>query len=185
MTSVSSDDYPPSQSPTTSRSKSGSKSTNSRHVQELPTVHGDGTNPTSVVQSEDQSRSASIAELQRTIDTLRAQQMSLLNGLTQSRRSHFSGDGDEHRQITPSGEDRLHSGQSRIGEDREKEWKLEIKRWKRVRNRAGFSDIYDESEKIEDIRKREREIRSGGVTPCVMILSVKADHFRLRSFRLR
>lgn len=31
-----------------------------------------------------------------------------------------------------------------------------------MNNRHGFSDIYDESEKIEDIRKREREIRSGG-----------------------
>lgn len=188
MASVSSDDSPPSQSPATSRSKSGSKSTNSRHVQGLLTgyghrgVHGDGTNPTSVVQSEDQSRLASIAELQRTIDTLRAQQISLQDGLAQSRRSHFSSDGDEHHHFTHSGEDRIHS---RIGEENQKEWKLEIKRWKRVSNRAGFSDIYDESEKIEDIRKREREIRSGGITPCVIFLSVKADCSRLRSFRLR
>ena len=56
-----------------------------------------------------------------------------------------------------------------IGEETEKGWKLEIKRWKRVNNRNGFSDIYDESEKIEDIRKREREIRSGGITLCTMI----------------
>lgn len=34
-----------------------------------------------------------------------------------------------------------------------------------MNNRNGFSDIYDESEKIEDIRKREREIRSGGIKP--------------------
>ena len=39
---------------------------------------------------------------------------------------------------------------------------MEIKRWKRVTDRYGSSDIYDESEKIEDIRKREREIRRGG-----------------------
>ena len=41
-------------------------------------------------------------------------------------------------------------------------WKLEVKRWKRVNGRNGTTDLYDESEKIEDIRKREREIRSGG-----------------------
>lgn len=187
MASVSSNESPPSQSPTTSRSKSGSKSTNSPQVQGLPTgyghrgVHGDATNPTSVVQSEDQSRLASIAELQRTIDTLLAQQISLQDGLAQSRRSHFSGDGDEYHQFNHS-EDRIHS---RIGEVNQKEWKLEIKRWKRVSNRAGFSDIYDESEKIEDIRKREREIRSGGITPCIMSLSAKADRSRLRSFCLR
>ena len=38
-----------------------------------------------------------------------------------------------------------------------------------MNNRNGFSDIYDESEKIEDIRKREREIRSGGITSCIII----------------
>lgn len=41
-------------------------------------------------------------------------------------------------------------------------WKLEVKRWKRVDGRTGSMDIYDESEKIEDIRKRESEIRGGG-----------------------
>ena len=41
-------------------------------------------------------------------------------------------------------------------------WKLEIKRWKRVNNRFGSSDLYDESQKIEDIRRKEHEIRSGG-----------------------
>lgn len=174
MTSVNSDDSPTSQSPATQRSKSGSKSTSSRHVQELSAgygyngVNGDGT-PTSFPHSDDQSRSAYIQELQRTIDALRAQQVSLRDHYAQSRRSHFSGEGDEHHLSAHSGEERIHSGQMHIGEGTEKGWKLEIKRWKRVNNRNGFSDIYDESEKIEDIRKREREIRSGGITPCTMI----------------
>ena len=43
-----------------------------------------------------------------------------------------------------------------------KEWKLQVKRWKRVDGRTGSTDFYDESEKIEDIRRREREIRGGG-----------------------
>ncbi|KAI4164164.1 MAG: hypothetical protein LQ342_002128 [Letrouitia transgressa] len=42
------------------------------------------------------------------------------------------------------------------------DWKLEVKRWKRVDGRTGSMDIYDENEKIEDIRKRENEIRGGG-----------------------
>ena len=43
-----------------------------------------------------------------------------------------------------------------------REWKLEVKRWKRVEGSTGSTDVYDESEKIEDIRRREREIRGGG-----------------------
>ena len=43
-----------------------------------------------------------------------------------------------------------------------KGWKLQVKRWKRVDGRTGSTDFYDESEKIEDIRRREREIRGGG-----------------------
>ena len=64
---------------------------------------------------------------------------------------------------------------------------MEIKRWKRVNNCNGFSDIYDESEKIEDIRKRERDIRSGGKRPHILscLVEQKADRVRLRSFRLR
>ena len=49
-----------------------------------------------------------------------------------------------------------------IDHGNEKGWKLEIKRWKRVINRYGSSDMYDESQKIEDIRRKEQEIRSGG-----------------------
>lgn len=81
----------------------------------------------------------------------------------------------------------MHPGQFQNGEEAEKGWKLEIKRWKRVNNRNGFSEIYDESEKIEDIRKREREIRSGGMRPrnSINLDYNKADRVRLRSFRLR
>ena len=42
------------------------------------------------------------------------------------------------------------------------EWKLEVKRYKKVHDRYGSAEFYDESEKIEDIRKRERELHSGG-----------------------
>lgn len=162
MTSVTSDD---SQSPVTQRSKSGSKSTGSRHVHDLPAgyghypISGEGNAP-----NDDQNCSARILDLQRTIDDLRAQQASYRDRLAQSRSSHVSGGGYEHPH--------LHSGEDhrfQVGDETEKGWKLEIKRWKRVNNRNGFSDIYDESEKIEDIRKREREIRSGGNTSCNMI----------------
>lgn len=56
-----------------------------------------------------------------------------------------------------------------------------------MNNRNGFSEIYDESEKIEDIRKRERDIRRGGKRPYILIRlgEKKADRVRLRSFRLR
>ena len=192
MTSVNSDDSPSSQSPTTQRSKSGSKSTNSRHIQEQPAgygyydTNGEG-NPAGILQSDDQSRSAYIQKLQRTIDALRAQQGSRPDRIPQLRRSTHSGEGDERHQFAHGGEDRIHSDRFRAGEDSEKEWKLETKRWKRVNNRNGFSDIYDESEKIEDIRKREREIRSGGIRPYTLICLAdnKADRVRLRSFRLR
>ncbi|KAL9074350.1 MAG: hypothetical protein Q9161_002336 [Pseudevernia consocians] len=165
MTSVTSDDSPPSQSPATQRSKSGSKSTNSRHVQELPAGHrhndiyGEGY-PAKLLQSDDQSRSAYIQDLQRTIDALRAQQGDNRDRFAQPRRSHLSGEGDERHQVAHGGEDRIHPGQFHNVEEIEKGWKLEIKRWKRVNNRNGFSDIYDESEKIEDIRKRERYVLS-------------------------
>lgn len=41
-------------------------------------------------------------------------------------------------------------------------WKLEVKRYKKVNDRFGSAEFYDESEKIEDIRKREREVHAGG-----------------------
>ena len=44
----------------------------------------------------------------------------------------------------------------------QEEWKSELKRWKRVKNRYGSYEVYDESEKIEDIRKRERGLLRGG-----------------------
>ena len=160
MTSVNSDDSPSSQGPTTQRSKSGSKSTGSRHVHDLPAsygqnaISGEGNAP-----SDDLSGSAHIQDLQRRIDALCAHR----DRLAQSRSSHLSGGGDERLHFAPSGEDRSHSNRFPVGDETEKGWKLEIKRWKRVNNRNGFSDIYDESEKIEDIRKREREIRSGGI----------------------
>lgn len=174
MASVNSDDSPSSQSPSTQRLKSGSKSTSSRHFQDPPTGYGHDDvnvegNLAKILQSEDQSRSAYIQELQRTIDVLRAQQEGHRDRFAQSRRSQFSGELDERHLSVHSGDDRIHPGQFPNGEETEKGWKPEIKRWKRVNNRNGFSDIYDESEKIEDIRKRERDIRSGGKTPFHLI----------------
>lgn len=170
MTSINSDDSPPSQSPLTQRSKSGSKSTNSRNFQDLPTryghtgILGEGI-LADIFQTDDETRPAYIEEFQRILDALRAQQGSHGDRFTQPRKSHISGERDERHQLTHGREDRMHPSQLSVGGDHEKGWKLEIKRWKRVNNRNGFSDIYDESEKIEDIRKREREIRSGGITP--------------------
>ena len=160
MTSVNSDDSPSSQGPTTQQSNSGSRNIGSRHDHDSPAgyghypLSGEGTAP-----SDDQSCSVRIQDLQRTIDALRAQQASYRDRLAQSRSSHFSGGEVERHRFS----------HSQISDETEKGWKLEIKRWKRVNNRNGFSDIYDESEKIEDIRKREREIRSGGITTCIMI----------------
>ena len=51
---------------------------------------------------------------------------------------------------------------SQHGSEASTEWKLEVKRWKRVDGRTGSMDIYDDTQKIEDIRKREREIQGGG-----------------------
>ena len=115
-----------------------------------------------MLQSDDQSRSAYIQELQRTIDVLGAPSENYRDRFAASRRSHLSGEADERHNFAHNGEDRTHPGQFKNGGETEKGWKLEIKRWKRVNNRNGFSDLYDESEKIEDIRKRERDIRSGG-----------------------
>ena len=192
MNSVTSDDSPSVQNPTTQRSKSGSKSTNSRYTQELPTADGyDDVNREGILgiihRSDDQSRSAYIQELQRTIDALRAQLGAHRDHLAQPRKSDSSGEGDRRYQVVHSGEDRLHSGRFQNGEEMERGWKKEIKRWKRVNNRNGFSDIYDESEKIEDIRRREREIRSGGTMPFTLIClgGNNADPDRLRSLRLR
>ena len=158
MTSVNSDDSPPSQSPATQRS------TGSRHAHNLPAgydhhnIAGEGNAP-----SDDQSYLAHIQDLQSNIDALRAQQARYRDRLAHSRSSYSSAGGDERTHFTHN------SNRFSVGDETEKGWKLEIKRWKRVNNRNGFSDIYDESEKIEDIRKREREIRSGGIMTCVMI----------------
>ena len=106
---------------------------------------------------------AYIDELQKTIDALRAPQGSSRDRLAQSRKSYFSSEGDDRHQLAHTGGDRTRASHSLTSGENEKGWKLEIKRWKRVNNRNGFSDIYDESEKIEDIRKREREVKLGGM----------------------
>lgn len=129
MTSVNSDDSPSSQSPKTQRSKSGSKSTNSRRLQELPTGYGYNDvngedNPASVLQSDDRNRSAYIQELQRTIEALRAQQGARRDRFAQPRKSQFSGEGDERHHFAHSREDRIHPHQFENGEETEKGWKL-------------------------------------------------------------
>ena len=104
---------------------------------------------------------AYVRKLERTVVALReAQQQGWPRGrYPQVRGSQFSGDRDE----------RPRPGPNHIAQNGEfsKEWKTEIKRWKRVSDRYGSSDIYDESEKIEDIRRREREIRRGGYVPHI------------------
>ena len=42
------------------------------------------------------------------------------------------------------------------------EWRLEVKRLTRVEGRTGSVDVYESNQKIEDIRRREREFRGGG-----------------------
>ena len=98
---------------------------------------------------------AYVRQLERTVAALREAQKGRARGLySQGRGSQFSGDVDE----------RPRPGSNHLAQNGEfsREWRTEIKRWKRVTDRYGSSDIYDESEKIEDIRKREREIRRGG-----------------------
>lgn len=107
-------------------------------------------NLANVLQNDQQSLSAYILRLQRTLDYLRAQQRSPKDRLIQAQRSHHSA------------EDSTQPGQYQNDDKHQDGWNLEIKRWKKVHNRNGFSEIYDESQKIEDIRKREHEIRSGG-----------------------
>ena len=41
-------------------------------------------------------------------------------------------------------------------DEADKDWKLNVKRWKRVPNRYGSADLYDASQKIEDIRRKEQ-----------------------------
>ena len=72
------------------------------------------------------------------------------------------GDGGRPESHFNSITERIRTGDFRVGENAGQGWKLEIKRWKRVNNRYGSSDLYDESQKIEDIRRKEQEIRSGG-----------------------
>ncbi len=112
---------------------------------------------------------AYVRKLERTVAALReAQQQGWPRGrYPQIRGSQFSGDRDERPRPGPN-----HLAQN--GEF-SKEWKTEIKRWKRVNNRYGSSDIYDESEKIEDIRKREREIRRGGYVPHLLFCKLLYD----------
>lgn len=98
---------------------------------------------------------AYVRQLERTVAALREKHQGRARGrYSQGRGSQFSGDLDE----------RPRPGSNHLAQNGEfsREWKTEIKRWKRVTDRYGSSDIYDESEKIEDIRKRERDIRRGG-----------------------
>ena len=88
-------------------------------------------------------------DLERTIASLRR---SISPGQYQKGESEHEGSStqEEHRNDT------------RLAAQGQEEWKPELKRWKRVKNRYGSQYMYDENEKIEDIRKRERGSRSGG-----------------------
>ena len=108
-------------------------------------------------------QSTYIRELEATIAALRSGQSGQYGDqMPPTRRSQFSGDPDDRARpgsFSQNSEGRVRQEQYHHNTEG---WKTEIKRWKRVNNRYGSSDIYDESEKIEDIRKKEREIRSGG-----------------------
>ena len=57
-----------------------------------------------------------------------------------------------------------------FSEEVDKDWKLEVKRWKRVPNRYGSADLYDASQKIEDIRRKE-QVRNHSLEPPLISLA--------------
>ena len=152
-----------SEGPPSPQSPSGRSSINSPRADDRRGFQN-GTSPKGIFSDDNQGpgsgdTEAYVRKLERTVAALReAQQQGRPRGrYPQVRGSHSSGDIDERPRPGPN-----HLAQN---EEFSKEWKMEIKRWKRVTDRYGSSDIYDESEKIEDIRKREREIRRGGYVP--------------------
>lgn len=66
-----------------------------------------------------------------------------------------------------------------LDQDSQQGWKNEIKRWKKVHSRNGFFEIYDDKERIEDIRKREREMQGGGY-PILVYDEYDTDGNRIR-----
>ena len=72
----------------------------------------------------------------------------------------------ESREVEQNASTRTHEfvqgALSQHGSETSSEWKVEVKRYKRVEGRTGAMDIYDETQNIEDIRRREREIQGGG-----------------------
>ncbi|KAG8530428.1 uncharacterized protein KY384_004930 [Bacidia gigantensis] len=130
----------------------------------------DGNNSLFVPESEARNQSVGavspyVKDLESAITALGGQQVLQRIRLSHSRRSRSNIDLDESprsERLPANDESRLRADTFMPKEEPNSGWKLEIKRWKRVNNRYGSSDLYDESEKIEDIRKREQEIRSGG-----------------------
>ena len=151
-----------SEDPTSPQSPSGQgsrSSVNSPHTEDRPVFQGEvspkGIHSDDLQGAGSGDTKAYVRELERTVAKLREAHKGRARGrYSQGRGSQFSGDLDE----------RPRPGSDHLAQNDEfsREWKTEIKRWKRVTDRYGSSDIYDESEKIEDIRKREREIRRGG-----------------------
>ena len=81
------------------------------------------------------------------------------------------GEGSHTETAPSSDQDRVQAAFMRTTEDGEGGWRLKIKRWKRVKNRYGSAELYDDTKKIEDIAKKEHDIRSGG-----FVISVYDDY---------
>ena len=180
-----------SEDPTSPQSPSGQgsrSSINSPHTEDRSVFQGEAS--PKGIHSDDLQRAGSgnteayVRELERTVAKLREAHKGRARGrYSQGRGSQFSGDLDE----------RPRPGSNHLAQNGEysREWKTEIKRWKRVTDRYGSSDIYDESEKIEDIRKREREIRRGGYVlhlfslTCCRIANILRCYLYMMSTTLR
>lgn len=185
MRTMNSDDPTSPQSPSGQGSRS---SINSPHTEDRPVFQGEvspkGIHSDDLQGAGSGNTKAYVRELERTVAKLREAHKGRARGrYSQGRGSQFSGDLDE----------RPRPGSNHLAQNGEfsREWKTEIKRWKRVTDRYGSSDIYDESEKIEDIRKREREIRRGGYVlhlcplTCCRIANIFRFYLYMMSTTLR
>lgn len=99
---------------------------------------------------------AYIQDLEKTVGNLRSTLLQHRGSLDQNSSSRKD---SLQRQTNGVDDISLHDDR---GDQPHEGWKLEVKRVKKVNDRYGSAEFYDESAKIEDIRKRERELHSGG-----------------------
>jgi hypothetical protein len=111
----------------------------------MTSVTSDGPQtPQSPIQRANGSQQSYILELER--------QLAAYRGTSGNQTIHHNRDGFSIRQSQSSGEIERVRAERFVNGEVGKEWKLEVKRWKRVTNRYGSSDLYEESERIEDVR---------------------------------